>query len=295
MKSFEEPIVTIGICARNCQNTIGQALYSVGRQDYPHEKMEIVIVDDGSEDGTLRVVQEYTKKTDIETTIFSDIWTGLGKSRNRILSNARGKYVIWVDSDEILTKDFVKNQVQLMERYPKAGIASGRLSILSKENPILLLELIPSVVDYSSQNWEKLTKMPGTGGSIYRIKAAKEVGGFDEDLKGAAEDIEIAGRMRKLGWSIIRGNSVFYERHGQMSTIFDLWSRFVRYGVNNRLLYLKNASFFSISRMNPLAGLITGVLYTPKGFKLTNRMIIFFLPLHFAFKMTAWFYGFSKR
>ena len=52
-----KPKVTLGICARNAEKSIALALKSVIRQDFPHELMEIVFVDDGSEDNTLKIVE----------------------------------------------------------------------------------------------------------------------------------------------------------------------------------------------------------------------------------------------
>ena len=47
-----KPKVTIGVCARNCETTIGEAVESIIMQDYPHELIEVIFVDDGSTDGT---------------------------------------------------------------------------------------------------------------------------------------------------------------------------------------------------------------------------------------------------
>jgi len=288
-------LVTVGVCARNSEDTIRPALESALDQDFPHNQMEIIFVDDGSQDSTPRIMHEYTDKTNIESRIFSEGWRGLGKARNTIIDNATGKYIVWLDSDEILERHFLRKQVNLMEHNPEAGIATARLGIVAEENPILVLDLIPSVVEYSSQDWQNPTKLPGTGGATYRVTAARQVNGFDEDIAGSGEDIDIASRIRQAGWSIIRGDAVFYEKHGKMATWSSLWKRYLNQGIHGRRLYRKNDLFFSLYRMNPLASFVASLRYAVTGYRLTGLKMSILLPFHFTFKMTAWFYGFARR
>ena len=291
---FMQPKVTIGICAKNSQATLSYALDSIIRQDYPHDLMEIVFVDDGSEDRTLEIFKSYVSKKDISSKIFATEWRGLGCARNTIVRNATGAYIVWVDADEILEDDFVRKHVSLMESHPNAGVASARWGIRPNENLVLTLELIPGLVEYSTQDWTLPSKLPGTGGAIYRVKAARQAGGFDEGLARGCEDIDLASRIREAGWLILRGDATFYELNSQLSTWSVLWRRYVNRGIHSRHLYRKAKGFFSLYRMNPFASLISGVLYSIIGYRKTKLKVAFLVPVHFAFKMTAWFYGFSK-
>ena len=284
----------MGICVKNGEETVARALDSIVSQDYPHQLIEIILVDDGSEDNTLKVVKECLSATDISSRVFSGRWRGLGKARNMVIREASGDYIIWVDADEILANDFVRKQVDIIENNPKAGVVSGRLSILEHENVILALDLIPNVVEYSRQDWKSAAKLPGTGGTTYRVAAARQVGGFDEELSGLGEDIDIASKMREAGWQVIRGEGVFYERHGNLSTWMNLLKRNVSQGIQSRHLYRKTDRFYSLLKMNPFASAVAGVLYAVQGYRVTRRRIVLLLPPHFCIKMLAWFYGFSK-
>lgn len=290
-----KPKVTIGMCGRNCADLVAFALESVVKQDFPHDLMEIIFVDDGSEDNTLNAVKDRFSRMDIAARIFSDKWRGLGKARNTVINNAYGDFIIWLDSDEILEKAFVRKQISLIESNPKAGIATAMLGVMPTWNIILTLDLIPSAVEYSSQDWTRLAKLPGTGGATYRVIAARQVGGFDGNMSTGGEDIDIANRIRQKGWSIIRGEAKFYEKHGNLSTWRDLWKRYATQGIYSRHLYKKSDTFFSLYRMNPFASFVAGLLYVNRGYKLTKLKIVFLLPFHFFFKMTAWFYGFTKN
>ena len=288
-----KPRVTIGICARNSRESIGSAFESVMQQDYPHDLMERVFVDDGSVDDTLSIARKYASRIDIPMKIFSGKWQGLGKARNTVIESANGEYIVWLDSDELLEKSFVQKQVNVMNRNYRAGIVTAHWGILPTKNMVLTLELIPSVVEYSRQQWSNPFKLPGTGGATYRVKAARQVGGFDENIMQLGEDMEIANRVRKAGWSIVSGPAVFYETHGNLSTWEALLRRYFKLGTQAGEHFRDSRRFFSIYRMNPFASFVAGVLYAISGYRITKRGIVLALPFHFTLKMMAWFHGFN--
>ena len=155
--------------------------------------------------------------------------------------------------------------------------------------------MIPDIVEYSRQDLIVSSKLPGTGGATYRIEAARKVGGFDESIIGAGEDLDISRRIKQAGWTIIRGDGEFFESHGQLFTWKKLWKRYVHQGIHLRKLYGKNNQFFSLYRMNPIYSLLAAIAYSVLGYKKTKMIVVLLLPFHFTFKMTGWFYGFSKK
>ena len=106
------------------------------------------------------------------------------------------------------------------------------------------------------------------------------------------EDQDAAYRVKVAGWLIERGPAVFYERRPQ--TWKDLWHKYFWYGYGNYELYLKNRNIFVLHKMIPIAGFVAGALYILDAYRLTCRKSVFWLPLHYAFKMTAWCFGFAK-
>lgn len=286
-----KPIITIGVCVKNGAATLREAIESIISQTYPHKLMEVIFVDDGSEDATPLIINEYASKMDMDVKIFRHEWKGLGFSRNVVAKNASGKYIIWVDCDMILPKDFVRKQVEFMEKNPKVGIGKARYGFLEENSLVAFLENLPFMV-YDSKGVPLDLKLPGTGGAIFKVEAIREIGGFDEHLDGVGEDQDVAYRIKADGWQIKRTNAYFYER--RVKSWRDLWRKYLWYGYGNYHLYRKNRHIVSPTRMNPLAGFLAGCLYVPESYRLMRKKAVFLLPLHFTFKMVAWFIGFSK-
>jgi len=286
------PVVTIGVCVRNCSQTLSRTIESILAQDYPHNLIEVIFVDDGSEDETLSIIESYAPKMDMKVKIFHHKWKGLGASRNKVVNNAEGKYIIWVDGDMLLPPDHVRKQVEYMERNPKVGIAKAKHTLLKEDNLIALLESIPFVVcDYTYESLD--SKLPGTGGAIYRVEAIRQIGGFDEKIKGTGEDQDAAFRIKEAGWQIKRSKTFFYEKRAQ--TWKELWEKWVWYGSGDYDLYRKNRKIFSLFKMNPLAGFVNGLLHIVNAYRLTRSKSMILLPFHFALEMTAWCTGFFKK
>jgi len=290
-----KPKVTVGMCAKDAEKSIRLAIDSVIAQDFNHELMEIVFVDDGSSDNTLKIMQDLTSKIDIKMRIFSGKWKGIAAARNTVVENAVGDYIIWLDSDEIMEYDFVRKQVLLMDKNPEVGIIAAMPKIESGENLVLALDLLPYVAEYHFRNYENPLKMPGTGCSTYRLVAVKEVGGFNEKLSGACEDIDVANRVRQAGWLIVRSQAKCRETHGGLSSWSALWKKNFNRGIHSRQFQNETNTFFSFYRMNPLASLVASFRLAILGYIATKQKIAILLPLHFTFKMTAWFCGFTKN
>ena len=291
-----KPVVTIGVCVRNCEEYVKEAIDSILDQDFPHELMEVIFVDDGSEDNTLSIIQEYASKIDIPAKVFHGHWHGLGYARNIIVANAEGDFILWVDGDMVLSSDYVKEQVKFMQQNPMVGIAKGKQALTPGGNLLATLELYSRaagrMVDYQSE--KARSKALGTGGSIYRIEVIRQAGGFDEELRGYGEDSDIEIRVRTAGWSLATTDAEFldYERHGL--TWKSLWSRYWLRGYYTHYFLHKNRGLLKHYRMFPPAAFLSGLLHAYKLFKLTCQKAVFLLPFQNMFKMTAWYSGFIR-
>jgi len=291
-----KPKVTIGICVRNCEVYIKDAINSILEQDFPHEFMELIFVDDGSEDKTLSIIEDFASNISISTRVFHTAWKGLGHARNIVVANAKGDYIVWVDGDMVLSKDFVRKLIEFMEKRPKLGIAKGKQSIGHGGNLLATLETCSRaagrIVNYRSE--KARSKALGTGGAIYRLEAIKQIGGFDENLRGYGEDWDAEIRIRAADWILDVVDVEFYDYERRKLTWKRLWQRYWLRGYYTHCFLHKNSGLISHCKMFPPAAFVAGLIHSRKLYKLTNQRIVFLLPLQNLFKMSAWYAGFIK-
>ena len=295
--------VTIGLCAKNSEETVGRAIESIVDQDFPHEPLEAIFVDDGSEDGTLSILSDYAAKMDMPTFVFSSEWRGLGAARQTVVDKARGEYIVWVDSDIILPKDHVRKQVEFMEQNPKVGAARGvdahdwlikdGIQNPKEINPVQFLEYLGRLnYIYEKDAFESRRDVLGVGGGIYRSKAIKEVGGFDRQIRGAGEDNDITARMKKAGWLLYLNRAEFYQTFRK--TWKALWDQYFWYGYGAHYVYHKHKGLITLWHWIPVVAFASGIRRSIKAYKVTRRKAAFLSSFHFAFKKLAWCLGFAK-
>ncbi|MEM1582430.1 MAG: glycosyltransferase [Candidatus Bathyarchaeia archaeon] len=280
-----KPNVTIGVCVHNCESTILETVQSIIAQDYPHELLEVIVVDKYSSDKTVQIVKEALSHSDIENRVFFEN-KGLGFARQIVVNESKGKYIVWVDGDMILPRDFIKKQVEFMERNPRLGVAKGRYGIIKEDSLVATLENIDFVTTFNREGW-KMPDVLGTSGCIYRVKAIKEAGGFDENITGVGEDMDIEYKIKTAGWELRISPAYFYER--RRKTWQALWREYFWHGKGGFYIYRKKLRVF---RKLPFSAIFAKCIQSAYAYRLTYTKKAFLLPMHYIFKRTAWISGF---
>jgi len=285
--------VSIGVCVRNCEKSIEKIVKRIVKQDFPHEKMEILFVDDGSQDKTLLSILEYSAKISIKHKVYSHHWKGLGFSRNEVSKNAQGEYIVWIDDGTILPPDYIRSHVDLMDKNPHIGIARGIIGIYSGSGIIATLENMSDLVFSHNYGGKVTAKQLGTGGSIYRVKALRQVGGFDERICGSMEDVDVSYRILTAGWKLFITKIVF---HIELNRKFKrVWDKSFWYGYGLHFILHKHMELGDILyKSTPFSGFIEGVLTASTAYKLCGKKKVFLLPIYYFIKRLAWCLGFIK-
>ena len=272
------------MCVKNNEDTIAKTIDSIMNQDFKHERMELIIVDGCSSDKTLQIIKEKLLNTDIRYKIFSEN-TGLGYARQIVVDNASGIYIVWVDGDIILTKDYISRQIDFMEKHPKAGVVVGAYGLNPEDNIVATLENIGYVIDSMNPKIGPTNKLLTLSSSCQRTKAIRDAGGFDIKIKGASEDMDLSYRIRSKGWLMYENSPIFY--HKQRTTWKEIWQQHFWYGYG--LHYIRHKkSRGSLVRDKS----IDRVIISSTAYKITYKKAVFLLPLNFIFKKAALMMGF---
>ncbi|RNI32180.1 glycosyltransferase family 2 protein [Hanamia caeni] len=133
------PLVSILMTAFNRQQFIAEAIESVMACTYPN--WELIIVDDCSKDNTVAIAKNYEEKDSRINVHINEKNLGDYPNRNKAAGYAKGKYLVWVDSDDTMMKNVLELWIEEMERYQiKFGIFSkscvGRSQVFSSEQII---------------------------------------------------------------------------------------------------------------------------------------------------------------
>jgi glycosyltransferase involved in cell wall biosynthesis len=104
------PLVSILIPAYNSEEWVGAAIASAVDQTWRHK--EIIVVDDGSTDGTLAIARRFERKG---VRVVTQLNQGAAAARNTASSLSRGDYVQWLDADDLLSPDKITLQMQAAE------------------------------------------------------------------------------------------------------------------------------------------------------------------------------------
>lgn len=296
MKDLKSIKVTIGLCVKNDEMSIKKCLKSILDQIFPHNMMEVVVVDGRSSDETLPIISCLLSETDLKFSIFQEN-VGLAFARQLVVDHAEGQYVLFVDGDMMLPRDYVLKMVRFMDENPDIAIAGGRFKMfMSRESGLVYkLSYLEKIVEYHYYNYSK-EALIGTGGSIFRVKAVKEAGGFDVNIKGAGEDLELAYRIKKRGWKLCNTPYEFYDvpesDTGWKGNWKSLWRHNYWYGFNYYYVYSKHPKMFDIRSKIPFFSLVSGFQCFFKAFKLTRMKTSLLLPIFYFFRQVAWLYAF---
>lgn len=174
-------VVSVIVTTKNEAANIGACLASIAAQDYPREALDIVVVDNGSTDDTKAIARTFTDR------VFDK---GPERSAQRnfgMLEAARGRYVMFLDADMILSKGVVRRSVELL--------SSGRYAALHIPEIVLGQGFFPHVRRFERSFYD------GTvidGARILEKDTFARVGGFDLDLTGP-EDWDLDKKIKRIG------------------------------------------------------------------------------------------------
>lgn len=245
---IEFPFVSVIMPVRNEGDFIEYSLGSVLKQDYPEDRMEILVVDGNSKDNTREKIQSPRVKV-------LDNPAGIVPSSLNIgLRNAVGEIIIRVDGHCILPFDYISNCVQVL-RESGADCAGG-LQKAYGEGAVgkVIATAMSSRFGVGTAYFHYGTK-PNWVDTVYlgayHRDAFQKTGGFDEELVRNQDD-EFNFRLKQAGGKI-RFDPKIFAKYYPRDSISRLWKQYFEYGFYKVLVIRKRRGVSSIRQLAPSA------------------------------------------
>ncbi|MFH1306428.1 MAG: glycosyltransferase family 2 protein [Candidatus Micrarchaeota archaeon] len=233
------PTVSIIIPAYNEEDYIKGCVNSVLSLDYPKEKLEIIVVDDGSKDDTAKIAQKLAKEHKCIKLIRKKN-SGKADSLNFAIQRAKGEMVACLDADSYVSPYSLRRILANFDSEKVAAVASA-VKVRKARNileDVQRVEYLFALFSRKIMNMlQSVTVTPGPF-SIYRRKVLLEVGGFD--TKSLVEDQEIALRIQKHGYLInsTTDSDIYTEIPRSFFELMKQRTRWQRGGFWNAVKYL---------------------------------------------------------
>ena len=224
-------LVSILMTAYNRQEYIAQAIESVLVSSY--KNLELIIVDDGSKDDTVKIARRFAATDERVRVYENEVNLGDYPNRNHASTYARGEFIMYVDSDDMLLSDALEQLVTLMQAHPACGM--GMYWLHGKGEPFVL----EPAAAIRQHFYERSFLIVGPGGTIMRRDFFEQIGKYPVEY-GPANDmyfnLKAAAATPLL---MIPFEFIFYRRHeGQQ--------------INNNYNYLYNNYRYLRDALNEL-------------------------------------------
>ncbi len=181
---------TIQLCTFNRAALLERVLDACFDQLAPAQDYEVVLVDDGSTDGTQNVIQTARARASCAFTVVSQPNCGLAKARNAGIARAGGERIIFIDDDVLPLPNFVQEHLRSHDAHPAAIVRGAAISAHSFDD---LPPPVWTIKDYSGNFfWTTNVSVP--------LRTIREIGGFNESFAEYGwEDIDVGLRLRFAG------------------------------------------------------------------------------------------------
>lgn len=283
------PSISVIIPAYNAEKYIERCLKCITNQNYPKEKMEIIVVDNNSSDNTAHIIKSFDVRY-----IFNEI-KGPSASRNMGITQANGEYIIFTDSDCLADNNFVLNHVKahlyFKKNNPNVKLVGGGIGGFNKNFWAVCDDFCSWAAHHPGLKSQLgRSHFPSANISI-PTKLVEEIGVFNEELQ-IGEDIEYCLRIENKGYKmyfepkakvlhINRETFSEFMGHGKS------WAKFV---VENR-----NRNIYDTSKIKRLLTLILNYIVSiltviACGVAVKRFYVILFIPFIILYKTYFTYY-----
>ncbi len=205
--SAKDPLVSIVIPCFNHAHFLSDAISSVLTQTF--RDFEIIVVDDGGTDNAAEVVARFGKIVRYNRKRNE----GLSRARNTGMMLSRGRYILFLDADDMLLPEALEAEVRCLEERPRCAFVSGAIRVLNGDTLASAKNRVVRNDHYTALLRGNYIQMPGA--VLYRRDRVMAEGGFDPEL-GPSADYDLYLRIARC-CPVMHLTSVFgtYRVHNE--------------------------------------------------------------------------------
>jgi GT2 family glycosyltransferase len=263
--------LSVTLVTYNSARFISRCLDYVLDQDYP--RVEIIVIDNASSDETPALLRTYQDRISEDRAydaglrvVYNPTNVGFAEAQNQAIKLSKSKWVLALNPDVRLTRDFITMMVAAGEAEPDIGSVSGKLLAMSADFEVASTPTIDSTGIYFTSNFrhfDRASQQPDTGAyeqceyvfgvtgaaALYRRQMIDHIAifghFFDPDFFSYREDADVAWRAQLLGWKCVytpcaiayHVRSVLPSHRSSVAALLNMHS------VKNRfLMRIKNAT-----------------------------------------------------
>jgi glycosyltransferase involved in cell wall biosynthesis len=226
------PLVTVIVTTRNNHLTLDACLASIMSQTY--EPIELIVVDRDSTDGTKLIARYYTG-------LVYNHGPERSAQRNFGFSKSSGEYVVFIDSDMVLSRDVIRDCVDTVFYHPETSGVIIPEESFGKGFWAQCKRLERSF--YHGNDWIEAAR-------FFPKEIYRQLGGFDE-MMVSGEDWDLSARAREIG-RIMRVNSLIYHNEGRLKLMKSLKKKYYYAGMSRAYLHKQHIGSKLAAGVGPL-------------------------------------------
>lgn len=217
-----KPFVSVIVPVFNDEHRIGKCIEALEGQTYPHDRYEIIVVDNGSTDETRKVVERYSVILLVEDRVKSSY-----AARNKGIQKARGEVIALTDADCIPSPDWIEKGVAHLLSTPNCGLVGGRITLFFKDQAKPnAFELYESITTFRQKEDVELHRF-GSTANVFTFKKVVDHVGFFKDALKSGGDNEWGRRVFSYGYRQIYAHDAIVA-HPARHSLKQIYKRMTR-------------------------------------------------------------------
>jgi len=283
----ESSFLSVVMPVRNEASHILGVLNDLAEQHYPAERFELLVVDGRSTDGTVQLVQEFTRRSSLTIKLLDNPKLLSSAGRNLGAQNAQGEYIIFVDGHcQIPNKNYLRDVVGIFQKTQADCLCRPQPLSMPGLSPFqeVVAQVRATALGHGRDSTIYATELDGpvnpcSSGAMYRRSVFEQIGFYDERFD-ACEDVEFNYRLHRAGCTAHFSPrlAVCYQPRASLAGLFQ---QMVRYGRGRCRLALKHPGAFSFSQGIPaavLTWLVIGVVASLFSMRLAAYFTVSLTP-----------------